>query len=263
MGGDSHKNAEVRRGLQPLVDLAMVRGGAVLGISPFSKESAGRERVERVTGSLAFGALARIVLVTARLPESEGGGRLIARGKSNIGPDTGEFSYDLEVCEIEAGIETTRILWGQTLEGRARDRLGRLELTERPEERTATREAMDWLADDLRTGAAKAKDVQREAREAGISEKALRTARERLGIKPTNSGCSGGWRWEWPREEAQEALDSGHMAHPPDMGLFGDGGSLRAKGGIAHERSDEASHTNRNQSDPCLAPNADDDLDIN
>ncbi|EGV32616.1 AAA ATPase [Thiorhodococcus drewsii AZ1] len=234
VGGDSHKNAEVRRGLQPLVDLAMLRGCAVMGISHFSKGSAGREPVERVTGSLAFGALARIVLVTARQTESEGGGRLIARGKSNIGPDTGGFAYDLEVCDVNGGIETTRVLWGQILEGSARDLLGRSELTELPEEQTATREAMDWLADYLRPGPAKAKDVQREAREAGISEKALRSARERLGVKPTKSGFSQGWRWELHREDAQDALVSGQVAHPPEEGIFADGGHLRAKDRSAH-----------------------------
>ena len=259
MGGDSHKNAEVRRGLQPLVDLAMLSGCAVMGVSHFSKGSAGREPVERVTGSLAFGALARVVLVTARLPESEGGGRLIARGKSNIGPDTGGFAYDLEVCEVEAGIETTRILWGQALEGSARALLGRSELTELPEEQTATREAMDWLADYLGTGPAKAKEVQREAREAGISEKALRTARERLGIKPTKSGFSQGWRWALPREDAPV---SGQVVHLPEEGIFGNGGHLRAEDGAAHGQSGNASHTNRAGPEPPFIPIADDDFEI-
>jgi hypothetical protein len=233
-----------------------------MGISHFSKGSAGHDPVERVTGSLAFGALARIVLVTARLPESEGGGRLIARGKSNIGPDTGGFAYDLEVCDVEAGIATTRILWGQALEGSARDLLGRSELTELPEEQTATREAMDWLADYLRTGPAKAKDVQREAREAGISEKALRTARERLGVKPTKSGFSQGWRWALPCEDAQDARVIDQVAHPPEEGIFGDGGHLRTEDGATHHQLGDASHTNRAEPKPPVVLSADDDFEI-
>ena len=66
VSGDSHKNAEVRRGLQPLVDLAGELGCAVLGITHFSKGTSGRDPLERITGSLAFGALARVVLVTAK-----------------------------------------------------------------------------------------------------------------------------------------------------------------------------------------------------
>ena len=44
-----------------------------------------------------------------------------------------------------------------------------------------------------------AKDVKREAVEAGISAKSLRTAREALGIKPAKTGFEGGWVWSLPR----------------------------------------------------------------
>jgi RecA-family ATPase len=55
--GDSHKNTEVRRALQPIVDLASRLDAAVLGITHFSKGGAGKDPAERVTGSIAFGAL--------------------------------------------------------------------------------------------------------------------------------------------------------------------------------------------------------------
>jgi putative DNA primase/helicase len=60
-GSDSHKNSETRRGLQPLVDFAEQRGVALLGISHFSKGTADRDPIERVSGSLAFGALPRCI----------------------------------------------------------------------------------------------------------------------------------------------------------------------------------------------------------
>ena len=85
--GDSHKNAEVRRGLQPLADLAASTRCALLGITHFSKGTAGRDPVERLTGSLAFGALARVVLVAAKHQEEGEDGRtvrLFLRAKSNI-----------------------------------------------------------------------------------------------------------------------------------------------------------------------------------
>jgi len=53
---DSHKNGEVRRSLQPLVDLAATHGCALIGITHYSKGTAGRDPLDRVTGSLAFGA---------------------------------------------------------------------------------------------------------------------------------------------------------------------------------------------------------------
>jgi putative DNA primase/helicase len=58
---DSHKNTETRRGLQPLVDFAEHRGIALLGVTHFTKGTADHDPIERVTGSLAFGALPRCV----------------------------------------------------------------------------------------------------------------------------------------------------------------------------------------------------------
>lgn len=58
-------------------------------------------------------------------------------------------------------------------------------------------EAMDWLTELLTEGAMLAKDVMKEAKAAGISDKALRTAREALGIKPRKREFSGGWEWSF------------------------------------------------------------------
>jgi putative DNA primase/helicase len=247
VAGDSHKNAEVRRALQPLVDLAMARRVAVLGITHFSKGSTGRDPVERVTGSLAFGALARIVMAAAKRSDEDGGGRILARGKSNIGRDDGGFLYDLDICEAAPGIETTRILWGEPIEGTARDLLGTAESASDPEERSMTSEAMDWLREHLADGPRKSKDCQREAREAGISDKALRTARERLGIKPTKGGFSGGWYWDLPRQDAPAPSKMPNMpiVSCPEteghLGILGQHGHLRDQGdGHATTDADEA-----------------------
>ena len=73
VAGDSHKNTEVRRALQPLVDLAAAIDCAAVGISHFSKGSGGREPTERVVGSVAFGAVARVVLVAAKVKSDDDG----------------------------------------------------------------------------------------------------------------------------------------------------------------------------------------------
>jgi putative DNA primase/helicase len=169
----------------------------VLGISHFSKGTAGRDPIDRVTGSLAFGALARVVLAAAKLPEDQHkGARLLARAKSNIGPDSGGVLYHLEQTEITGhpGIINTKVIWGATVEGSARDLLAKAEQND-GEEKTATDEAREWLADLLEHGPMKASDVKKEARQAGISDKALRRAREKLGIKPQKRAFTGGWEW--------------------------------------------------------------------
>ena len=90
VAGDMHRANDVRRSLQGLVDLAEEYGCAVLGITHFSKGSAGSNPAERVLGSQAFGALARTVLVAAKQEDSDL--RVLARAKSNIAVDDGGCS---------------------------------------------------------------------------------------------------------------------------------------------------------------------------
>lgn len=86
VAGDMHRANDVRRALQGLVDLAEQYGCAILGITHFSKGSAGNNPADRVLGSQAFGALARTVLVAAKQENSEQ--RVLARAKSNIADDS-------------------------------------------------------------------------------------------------------------------------------------------------------------------------------
>ncbi|MHB1400674.1 MAG: AAA family ATPase [Trichloromonadaceae bacterium] len=204
VAGDSHKNTEVRRALQPLVDLATATGCAVLGISHFSKGTAGRDPVERVTGSLGFGALARVVLVAAKLPEGEhNGARLLARAKSNIGPDSGGVHYHLEQVAIPGhpDITNTRVTWGKLVEGTARDLLAAAEQPE-GEDRTATDEAREWLATLLAQGAMNAKKIHEAAEGVGIKRKALLRAKDRLKVTTRKQEFAGGWWWSLPDEES-------------------------------------------------------------
>ncbi len=227
VAGDSHKNAEVRRGLQPLIYAGQVLDAAVLGISHFSKGTAGRDVVERVTGSLAFGALARVVLAAAKCKDEDGGGRLFARAKSNIGPDGGGFAYDLVPGGIvdRPDIAVHVLEWGKPIDGSARELLASAE-SEESNERSATDEAQSWLIEVLTAGPMKTSDVQRQARQAGIADKPLRTARERLGVKPYRREFSGGWWWTLPqRQDAQLAQDA-PVACLEKQGIFGVQGHL-------------------------------------
>ena len=134
IAGDSHKNSETRRGLQPLVDLAQAQNAALLGVTHFTKGTSGRDPLERVTGSLAFGALARIVLVAAKGDGSEGSpARVLARAKSNIGLDGGGFGYDLEQKSL---FIFTRMLRRRLSLGASRSRGPRGSCWRRPKDRT-------------------------------------------------------------------------------------------------------------------------------
>ena len=189
--GDSHKNTEVRRALQPLVDLGHEIGAAILGISHFSKGSQGRDPTERVAGSLAFGALARVVLAAAKVQddaEGRAGRRILARTKSNIGPDDGGYYYDLEQVELQdyAGVWASRVLWGEEIEGSAREILAAADtVTERDEDGNEDRNEVDkWLRDLLTDEGEIAKaDVIKSGRACGFAERTIQHARRRIGAE--------------------------------------------------------------------------------
>jgi len=179
VAGDSHKNAEVRRGLQPLVNLAMDIGAVLIGITHFTKGTSGKDTTERVTGSLAFAALARVVLATAR--DSEGGGYILTRSKSNIGPDGGGFRYSLEQAEIAShkGIEASHVVWGDALEGNARDLIGKAEGDQ--VSRNDGNTSAVWLSHFLADGPRLAIDVIDHGNLAGLTESKLKTAKNKIG----------------------------------------------------------------------------------
>lgn len=188
--GDSHKNAEVRRGLAPLVEFAARRDAALVGITHYSKGTQGREPLERVSGSLAFGALARVVLGTVR-QESEGDDAprkmMLARAKSNIGPDGGGFTYAFEQVELPGhnGLISSRIVWGAAVEGSARELLGEVK---QDDDRGEAKHAADWLANLLADGPMPVKDVRKNTTDAGFTWRTMQRAMRAASVESRRAG---------------------------------------------------------------------------
>ena len=128
--GDSHKNAETRKDLQPLVDLAERTQAVVIGIHHLTKRSEGANPVDRVSGSLAFGAAPRVILLNALDPKGGAEPRgVLMRAKSNIGPSHGGYSFSAEQRPLddEPDISAQRILWGGYVDKSASDILEEFE----------------------------------------------------------------------------------------------------------------------------------------
>ena len=215
VAGDSHKNTEVRRALQPVVHLAEAMGAAVLGITHFSKGGAGRDPTERVTGSVAFGAVARVVMVAAKVQADDGTDRRIfARSKSNIGPDDGGFAYTLDQVEVLPGIEASRVIWGEAVAGAARD------LLTEPDGEAQTDAGMaveldDFLRELLSDGVpVPSKAIKEAARESGHAYRTVQRAAKRIGVHIRKGGMASGWFWTLPKtphrpEDAERANSVG------------------------------------------------------
>jgi putative DNA primase/helicase len=204
VAGDMHRANDVRRSLQAVVDFADAHQCAVIGITHFAKGGNGKAPQDRVIGSQAFGALARMVLVAAK--EEDGEHRVLARAKSNIAPDTGGIAYGLNLSTIEGEIETSHVIWEGIIEGTAREILGNVEHDENDSCENSN-DLQRMLTDLLKDNGGKmaAKMVKAEVSDAGYSWTAANRAKEKLGIESAKEKgtTKGGWTWYLPNQKSQ------------------------------------------------------------
>lgn len=227
VSGDAHRVNDVRRNLQSLVDMANAHGCCVLGISHFAKGTKGSSPAERVIGSQAFVALARMVLIAGKDETAER--RILARAKSNIAPDDGGVAYSLELAET-GGITASRVVWGALIDGSARDILGDVEQDD--EERTGLDDACEFLAGLLSDGPVRTKVLKADADGAGFNWKMMQRAASRLDVQKRKIGMKEGWEWALAKETGPEEdtknpalyTVSSSESHVP----FGSGKGLRA-----------------------------------
>ena len=197
--GDSHKNAEARRDLQPLVDLAERTPAVALGVHHLTKRSEGADPVDRVSGSLAFGAGPRVVMLNALDNKSAVEPRgVLMRAKSNIGPSHGGFEFAAETRPLadHPGIAAQRILWGAYVNESAGDILARLE----GNAESGMRNAAAFLHDALKGGPRMAAEVIAEGEAAKLGKRALQRALKSLGGTSEKLSFGTGWIWELPEQ---------------------------------------------------------------
>lgn len=202
--GDGHKANDVRRGLQPLVDLAQSLDCAVLGITHFSKGSSGRDPLERVMGSQAFGALARGVMVAAKDASSDENlpaRRFVARAKSSNGPDGGGFDYQLLQTKLDQhdGVVASYVEWQGAIEGSARELLSAVEVDVASGGDGGERsDAKLFLTSLLSDGPVSVRRIKADANGAGYSWRTIERAKRDAGIEARKLGLKDGWVWALP-----------------------------------------------------------------
>ena len=228
--GDGHKNNQVRRALQPLLDLAQDTKCAAIGITHLTKASNDRDPIDRIVGSVAFGGLARIVMMTAKASDENGGGQLLVRVKSNIGPDGDGFRYEISTRPLEGytGVSGSFVMYADYLQGKPRDLLAMAETIADPEERGAVAEAKEFVQQILADGPMKTKELEQAAKEAGIARRTLERARKTLGVL-SKRGFDGNWRCYLPdiQKFGEVGGDGGDGEVGGDGGVDGKGGQVR------------------------------------
>ena len=205
---DTHKDAEVRQALEPLAGLAERAGLVVPGIIHVSK-SPSTDPLTLITGSRAFGAVARAVFFAMRDPEDDHH-YLLGQPKNNLGrSDLPTLCYAIEetrVAETDEGpVFTARIAWQGESDRDVRDAL---EATSRGETRSKVEEATDWLGEYMESkgGFDLSEKVKVAGKRDGHSVSTLKRARQRLKVRAEPVGFPKRTYWAMPGVEVPDEL---------------------------------------------------------
>lgn len=213
---DTHKDAEVRQALEPMVALADRTGVAILGLIHVNKTTT-TDPLTMLMASRAFAAVARAVLFVAVDPADEGGHRrYLGQPKNNLGTlDLPMLAFtitsSLVVTTVEGEVWTGQVAW-QGEDPRSIADVLRI-AGEESRDRTAIEEAAGWLADFLAIHrVASSEDIKKAGGGYGHSERTLKRARERLGAGLNNHGFPRRTWWSKPGmtpDEVDEWFQSG------------------------------------------------------
>lgn len=181
---NSWNNQHVRRALTPLAQIAGMTGAAILVLDHLNKR-AGIAAIQRGSGSIAFNAAARSVLLVCKHP-LDPETFVLAGVKSNLGPPPGSLAYRT----VEAENKAVKLEWHGECPYDAD------ELVAGPFEPTngkKLRSAIDFLRERLALGSALSTVVEGEAQARGISARTLARAKKELGVRSQPVGHQGQW----------------------------------------------------------------------
>jgi hypothetical protein len=185
---DTHKDAEVRLALEPLVALADRCEIAVIGLIHVNK-STSTDPLTMLMASRAFAAVARAVLFVTVDPDNPQI-RFLGQPKNNLGrtdlPCRIFTIQGVKVADSDEGpVWTAKIVWeGET--DRTIDEILRT-AAETNDTRAAVAEAAAWLTDYLQLHpVVPSKQVKQDGSKADHSENSLKRARHKIGagVKP-------------------------------------------------------------------------------
>jgi hypothetical protein len=187
---DSHKDADVRRALEPLVSFADRAHIALLGIIHVNK-GLSTDPLTMLMASRAFAAVARSVLFVAQDPDNKTV-RVLGEPKNNLGRgDLPDLAFTIEGRKVadtkEGAVWTSGLVW-QGESTRSLDDVIH-GVREPVEVHTEVAEAAGWLSDYLSLHqVATSQQVKAEGKKVGISADALKRARHKLGVGLTSAG---------------------------------------------------------------------------
>jgi putative DNA primase/helicase len=173
---------------------------SVIGVRHLNK-SVGLKAIQRGGCNMGVIGVARAGAFFAEHPDGEKR-RVMAPHKSNLAEKPPSLSYRIVTSTVH---NTARVEWmGATDHDANSLAAGNLN----PHEKTELEAAKEFLREELKDGRMWAKRVYSDARDAGISERTVRRAKDALRVKSEKIGTEG-WAWSLPSEDDQ----GGHVGH--------------------------------------------------
>jgi putative DNA primase/helicase len=191
---------EMRKALQPLKVAAEQTGAAIVVVRHLNKQ-ASDNALYRGSASIAIAAQARSVLMVAPDPDDPTKERRIIAGvKSNVAGISRSMAYRV----ISGNNGAAQIQW----EGDSNHTATSLLATAvEDRDRPAVNEAMTFLRQLLVDGPKPVTAIKKEARNAMISDIALRRGKDALGVIAVKVGFGEGafWTWDFPISSHEDA----------------------------------------------------------
>jgi hypothetical protein len=195
---DTHKDAEVRRALEPLVRLAWQTGVTILGNAHVRKSSAD-DVLSMVMGSAAFGNVVRAVIGYAW--DTQTGECVLSQVKNNLGRlDLPNLTYEITSVFVDTGDEFGASVGRFGIVGETDRGVADILNGERagPDSQDDT-EA--WLRKLLNDGPVLAVAVYGAADSAGLSKDQAKRAKKKIRAVAGKDGMTGPWYWALAEHE--------------------------------------------------------------
>jgi putative DNA primase/helicase len=190
-GSRNNRNSsgDVRAALQCLANFAEKHGLAVLLVSHLNK-SRGASAITRIMGSTEWVAVPRAVFLVTEEPGTTR--RLFLPLKNNLGPDRIGYAFRIEDRIVAGGISTSAVVWDRDPVTKTAD-----EALAATVKKAGPSAAVDFLQQALSDGPMEQAEIVKLGEDAGFSEKSLRTAREKLGVRSRKEGFGTSGKWVW------------------------------------------------------------------
>lgn len=208
-GKDLNQESSSRPIAQKLIEIAQKFECAIIGVRHIGKSKGNGDARAAGLGSISWRAAARSVLMVGK--DEETGEIGIVHTKSNLA----ETSKTAVGFEIRNG----QFLWCDKPSSLTAERM--LSVPKDDETKAEQTEAVEFLREALKNGEKSSKDIQKDARENGITNYALRKAKIMLGVKSSkkggNFGGEKGWFIRLPETEVADSdiedADSSDIRH--------------------------------------------------